>query len=195
MSWASFLLHPGAFTPAECDELDRLGRAVLERDGVEEAGIEGLADPGALRRNKVAWIPRGDDSEWAFARIESIAASSNRVWGLDAYGIVEDLQYTIYDTPRAHYTWHQDGLDDGVEDRKVSVVVQLSDPTDYAGAELEFLEVAADYDDSERTEYLEVAGARGTAVAFTAFEYHRVTPLVSGSRRSLVGWVSGPPLR
>jgi PKHD-type hydroxylase len=82
-----------------------------------------------------------------------------------------------------------------VNDRKLSTVVQLSDPADYVGGDLEFLEVATDYDGDQRAEYLSECRRRGTVVVFCAFEYHRVTPIVSGVRRSLVAWVSGPPLQ
>ena len=195
MSWATYLVHPGAFDDSECDRLEHLGRTVFESEGAEQAGIEGLDESGALRKTSVAWIPRGAEAEWAFGRIESLAAASNATWQLDVEGITEDLQFTLYDQPGSHYTWHQDGLDDGVDDRKISVVVQLSATEDYDGADLEFLEVATDYDDAERRDYLDLVRPRGTAIVFSAFEYHRVTPLIHGARRSLVAWLSGPRFR
>ena len=194
-SWASFVLYEGSFSAAECDELVALGEATLRTGGVEEGGIEGLRDAAELRDSRLGWVPRTEGSEWAFERLEAIAASANTGWGLATDGISEDLQYTLYDTVGSHYTWHHDGLEAGVEDRKLSLVVQLSDPTDYEGADLDFLEVAVDYDEDELDDYRRRSRSRGTVVAFCAFEYHRVTPLVGGLRRSLVAWVSGPRLR
>lgn len=193
--WPNYLVHAGAFDASECDALVALGDITAIRDGQESAGIEGLGDAGALRRTTVAWIPRSADSQWAFERLERLAHDANSNWGLDIDGITEDLQYTLYDSPGAHYTWHHDGLERGVEDRKISLVVQLSDHREYLGADLEFLEVATDYDTPQLSEYRCEVRTRGTAVSFCAFEYHRVTPLRSGVRRSLVAWVSGPPLR
>ncbi len=193
--WANFVVHPRAFDQAECDALVELGDRAALVHGREDAGIEGLSDAADLRRTTVAWIPRDDASRWAFERLEAIARRSNRGWGLAIDGIQEDLQYTIYDVVGSHYTWHHDGLERGVEDRKVSVVVQLSDPDAYRGADLQFLEVATDYDDSELAQYRSEVRGRGTAVSFCSFEYHRVTPLGDGVRRSLVAWMSGPPLR
>jgi PKHD-type hydroxylase len=37
--------------------------------------------------------------------------------------------------------------------------------------------------------------ARGTLVAFPSYLLHRVTPITSGTRKSLVAWVSGPVFR
>jgi len=36
---------------------------------------------------------------------------------------------------------------------------------------------------------------RGLIVAFPAWTLHRVTPVVKGSRQSLVAWISGPAFK
>jgi PKHD-type hydroxylase len=193
--WASFVVFESVFSELDCEELVRLGEATLALHGAEEGAIEGLDTSGGLRDSRVGWIPREAAHEWAFDRLEEVATAANERWRLEVSAIEEELQYTLYDRPGAHYTWHHDGLEAGVEDRKLSLVVQLSDPGDYAGADLEFLEVAEDYTREERRDFSRRSRTRGTVVAFCAFEYHRVTPLLSGLRRSLVAWVSGPPLR
>jgi PKHD-type hydroxylase len=193
--WASFVVHPGCFTHEECDRLVEIGEAALGPDGAAEARIEGLEAPGDLRMSRVGWVDPHGEARWAVERLLAVAAAANQRWRLDVDGLEEDLQYTLYDRPGSHYTWHHDGLEAGVEDRKVSLVVQLTDPAEYEGGDLEFLEVATDYSPGEREAYLAQARARGTVVSFCSFEYHRVTPLVRGTRRSLVAWLSGPPLR
>lgn len=194
-TWPNFLLYPQVFSDEECDTVIDIGVASRVSHGSELGGIEGVQEAGELRDSAVTWVPRSQGSEWVFARLEELAASANQSWGLDIDGIGEDLQYTCYEQPGDHYTWHHDGLDIGVQDRKLSLVVQLSDPGTYEGADLEFLEVAVDYDSADRAEYLEQCRGRGTVIAFCSFEYHRVTPLLGGERQSLVAWLSGPPLR
>lgn len=194
-SWASFWVYESAFSAAECDELVSLGESAFDAAGAQDGAIEGLADSGQLRDSRIGWLQRGEPTEWAFARLEELAAAANSTWGLDLHGVLEDLQYTLYDRVGAHYTWHHDGLEPGVDDRKLSLVLQLSEPEDYQGADLDFLEVAVDYTDSELEDFRVRSRSRGTVVAFCSFEYHRVTPLESGLRRSLVAWVSGPRLR
>jgi PKHD-type hydroxylase len=73
--------------------------------------------------------------------------------------------------------------------------VQLSDPATYEGSDLQLLEVVEDYDDADGGAWRSRVRRRGTVIAFPAFEYHRVTPLESGVRHSLVCWVGGPPFR
>ena len=119
---------------------------------------------------------------------------ANRRYDFDLIGFTEDLQFTEYDGAGAFYTWHQDGLDGALAVRKLSMVVQLSDPDDYVGGELEFF--ALDGDESATASDRRVAmRTQGTVVVFPSFEYHRVAPLRSGVRRSLVCWVGGPAFR
>ena len=70
--------------------------------------------------------------------------------------------------------------------RKRSLVLQLSDPSDYEGGDLEFF-VSAEPTPVERK--------KGLIVAFPSFVLHHVTPVTSGTRRTLVVWLSGPKFR
>ncbi|MCR4379301.1 MAG: 2OG-Fe(II) oxygenase, partial [Rhodospirillales bacterium] len=60
---------------------------------------------------------------------------------------------------------------------------QLSNPDDYQGGELE---INAD------GHPFQAPREQGTAVAFGAATLHRVAPVVSGLRYSLVAWIHGP---
>jgi PKHD-type hydroxylase len=64
--------------------------------------------------------------------------------------------------------------------------VQLSDPADYDGGELEFM---------MHRSVVQAERAQGTVVLFPSFLQHRVRPVTRGVRRSLVFWVHGPPFR
>lgn len=197
-----YRIVPKAFSVAQCRRIVELGGSAPEEPaGVE--GAEGAEDDPGLRRSTVAWIPPDDGSRWIYERLARIVQRANRHYRFELTGFAEDLQFTRYDTPGAFYTWHQDGLDGPVGLRKLSVVVQLSDPGDYDGGELELFALAGERDGGDPegaptgdAEAWEAASAQqGTAVVFPAFEYHRVRPLRSGTRCSLVSWVSGPPFR
>lgn len=193
--YQAFELHPNAFTTRQCDRIIALG----EQLSAGSAGLEGTdgaeVNDHTIRRSRTAWIPPDDDSWWIYDKLAKLAERANRRYGFELTGFGEDLQFTLYDEPGAFYSWHQDGLDGGVASRKLSVVVQLTDPADYVGGEVQFFEVADDYDDAQLDDFTEQSRQRGTAVIFPSFEYHRVLPLRSGVRHSLVSWVSGPPFR
>ena len=186
--------HSGVLSPDECDRAIELGTSLpAESAGVE--GDDGPSPDGALRAATVAWMPHSDATRWILERLRELITETNQRYGFDLDGIDEDLQFTTYDRPGAFYTWHQDGLDGPVAHRKLSIVVQLSDPTDYSGADLELFQVVEDLTPEELVEFRSTVRQRGSALVFPAFEYHRVTALRSGVRHSLVGWVSGPPFR
>jgi len=116
------------------------------------------------------------------------------------------LQYTHYKEGQ-FYSWHSDTALDtyhkpqvrfastvgrGQEEmiqtgeyvRKLSFTLQLSEPTDYRGGEVEFL-------DSEGQRFL-APKQRGTMIVFDSRTRHRVRKVKEGLRKSIVGWVVGP---
>ena len=98
------------------------------------------------------------------------------------------MQYTNYDSSiEGHYGWHQDTdfLEEGYDARKVSVVIQLSDPSEYEGGEFQF------YIEEEIVSPPQFK-TKGTVIVFPSFLKHRVTKVTKGSRNSLVSWIMGP---
>ena len=96
-----------------------------------------------------------------------------------------EVQYTEYRASECgHYDWHQDvhwnGLAD--EDRKISVTVQLSDADSYQGGDFEFDEIKTNAD----------FRSKGTVLVFPSYLRHRILPVSSGVRQSLVAWFMGP---
>jgi PKHD-type hydroxylase len=188
-------IHHRAFTPRQCERIIAHGSSLLLEEGtLESADGSDLIDD-AIRSSGTAWIPPSDDTWWIYERIGRVAERANVDYGFDLTGFAEDLQFTIYDEVGSFYTWHQDGLDGNVASRKLSIVIQLSDPAAYEGARLEFFDVASDLDDDEYDQFCEASGRQGTAVVFPSWEYHQVQPLAAGVRHSLVAWVNGPPFR
>ena len=109
------------------------------------------------------------------------------IYKYELFGLVEAFQYTVYDGEEGgHYNWHVDMGRENVEPRKISLSLQLTDPLDYEGCNL-VLEAGDGPYVAER--------GRGTVVAFPSYVLHRVTPIESGTRKSLVVWVAGPEFR
>lgn len=173
---------------AYCANLDA-AHATLEAVGGDEVHDD------SVRRARTAWVPPNDDTWWIYEKLAKVAERANRRYGFDLSGFDEDLQFTIYDEPGSFYSWHQDGLDGRVGRRKLSLVVQLSDPAEYSGAELQMFDLAEDAAAEDLVAFDLAASQQGAVIAFPSFEYHRVLPLRSGRRVSLVTWVSGPPFR
>lgn len=151
-----------------------------------------LGDDGAvdnkIRRNLVSFFTNSDsNTQWIYQRCAAAVNSFNQqFWNFDL-DFIETLQFTRYDRLGDFYTNHMDMSFGRRETRKLSFSVQLSDPDAYQGSDLLFLRCGHDYYDPVRT--------RGTVTMFPSFQIHQVTPLASGTRYSLVGWVIGPPFK
>ena len=107
------------------------------------------------------------------------------MWDFDIWGYHDSLQYTVYNGDGGHYDWHAD-LGPGLSNRKLSVVLQLSEGTDYDGGELQI---------NPGGSILSVPKQLGLLCFFPSFLLHRVTPVTSGKRISLVTWLCGANLR
>ena len=89
-------------------------------------------------------------------------------------------------TDEGHYDWHMDSHapKDGVQ-RKLSISILLSDPSEFEGGELQFKGI----------EDRKILTKQGSIVVFPSFIEHKVTPVTKGVRYSAVTWVSGPSFR
>jgi PKHD-type hydroxylase len=175
-----------AFSATEVDRIVALGdsrtrdRAQLVKD----------QDPlGRKRVTDVAFLVRDPDVAWLFPRLEQLVQQLNsQYYKYDLYpDLRERLQYTVYESAAGgHYDWHVDHGANMPDARKLSLSLQLSEPSDYEGCDLEF-----QFGDGV------VSGprARGTLIAFSSYALHRVSPITAGVRKSLVVWVSGPEFR
>lgn len=140
-----------------------------------------------IRVTKIGWIKLSPETEFIYSMLGDIGNKLNgQFFDFDIWGFVEDLQYTVYEgTDDSHYTWH---LDRGIGNtasppRKLSLVLQLSDPSEYEGGDLEIM---------SGVDPTQVKKEKGLVTAFPSFMLHRVTPVTKGIRRTLVVWLSGP---
>jgi PKHD-type hydroxylase len=151
-------------------------------------GMGGGVDTG-IRRSQLHWLYKTPDSSWVYDILgEAVSALNAQYFGFDLTGFGEAFQLTHYDgTDNGMYGWHYDyGGDKISPSRKLSLVVQLSDPSEYEGGELQIM-----YSSTPAS----VQKQRGLVAAFPAYMLHQVTPVTSGTRQTLVAWVSGPPFR
>jgi len=153
-----------------------------------------------LRKSIVSWIPNDDEHSWIYNKIGSIILSTNfKHWGWQLQQ-VENMQFTRYEE-EGHYTWHADSYRQAYDKdsrwpgmtRKISCTLLLSEPSDYEGGEFQIETQNAAPGDPARIENLSDAIGKGTLIIFPSHLFHRVTPVQSGVRQSLVAWYLGRP--
>lgn len=137
------------------------------------------------RSSKICWISKTVRNKWIYERLFHVVREINKeFFRFDLTEIIEDIQYTEYTADdNGHYDWHVDHGPGEHSRRKLSLSVQLTDPSTYEGCDLIFS------DDQK------AARAIGSCTVFPSYLRHKVTPITKGVRHSLVLWIHGPPLR
>lgn len=179
-----FVWWENGFTEQELNWLQEQARKADKQAQV--GGDPQGADLAKIRRSQVSWLNKNSDTAWVFEKLGHIASSLNsQYFRFDLTGFGEALQLTNYDqSEQGMYGWHQDY---GVgPSRKLSLVLQLTDPSQYEGGNLQVITSG-----QPQT----VRKQRGLVAAFPSYVLHQVTPVTSGNRQSLVAWVTGPAFR
>ena len=209
-----------ALSPRICDDIVAYGKrhqtemAVtggLGRNNNKEAyKSDGTMKKGALknlqkkRKSEIVWV----NDQWIYKEIHPFIHEANKTagWNFD-WDFSESCQFTKYGVGQ-HYGWHCDSWDkpyDKPNDlnshgkiRKLSVTVSLSDPSEYEGGNLEFdFRNQVDWERNKKSKIKECTEIRprGSIIVFPSFVWHRVNPVTSGTRYSLVIWNLGKPFR
>lgn len=142
-----------------------------------------------IRVSDTAWLGCNPQTQFIYDNLAWAVRNINgQFFDFDLYGFVEDFQYTIYRGNGGKYDWHLDRgpSKNGQGPRKLSLVLQLSDPSEYEGGDLEIF---------VKHEPKKIEKKKGLVVMFPSFVLHRVTPVTNGIRRTLVVWVTGPKFK
>jgi PKHD-type hydroxylase len=181
----NYYYYTNAFTPEELQKIIEIGEKYPKQPGttVSTNQSEGVSE---YRISEISWLPKNEETAWIHDKFSDYAIMANKeMWNFDIWGFGDNLQYTKYYGDGGHYDWHVD-LGPGISNRKLSCVLQLSTPEEYEGGQLQI---------NPGGNILEVPKGLGTMVFFPSFLLHRVTPLTSGVRKSMVTWFCGANLR
>lgn len=153
-------------------------------------GFDGQTKNDNLRRSEIRWIDRNKPSSHFIANtIWAYGEEANRnAFGFDI-SLIRDIQFTTYkEEDSGKYDWHFDTFwaNPRTTDRKISVIIQLSDEDEYEGGDFEL---------DSQFEQPQGLKKKGTVLVFPSFILHRVTPVTKGVRKSLVSWIEGPKFR
>lgn len=176
--------HKDAFTPTELDAIVNIGTSLeLERAST------GDGTNVTIRDSFVHFLYPNDVTSWIFARLADVINGMNEAFfGFDLTSMEQGLQFTRYTAPGEHYGWHIDrGMNHGT--RKLSLTLQLSEPDDYEGGDLQL------WFGGDEDEIITASKDREMMTLFPSWAMHRVKPVTKGTRYSLVCWVSGPSFK
>ena len=192
-----------------CDDIIKHGLSQAETMartgdyGDKELSKDEIKDMKRKRNSDLVWL----NDTWIYKEIHPylIEANKNAGWNFQ-WNRSEACQFTKYKLNQ-YYDWHCDSWDKPYDKpgdpehgkiRKLSMTCQLTDGSEYKGGELEF--DFRNYDPHMRDESKHLVKAneilsKGSIVVFPSHVWHRVKPVTSGTRYSLVVWSIGDPFK
>ena len=190
-----------------CDDIRRYGLSLKENIAM----TGGYGDPKTLnpaqlkslkkkRNSDIVWL----SETWLYKELHPFIniANRNASWNYQ-WDMSEACQFTYYRKGQ-FYDWHCDSWANPYNNpngrthgkiRKLSSILLLSDPKDYKGGELEFDYRNMDPDKKPSMSICKDIQDKGDLIVFPSFVWHRVKPLKSGQRYSLVNWHLGWPFK
>lgn len=167
---------------------------VIKR-GLNSQEIEGSLEGGTIdketRETRITWLNDTWIYDWILPYVYEENEKCNWNFSLD---YPEEIQFTKY-KENHFYNWHQDHIhksESSMNDqRKISVVIPLSNSDEYEGGDLEFCDPLASPMKKENIIKNDLFRQKGNIILFPSFVYHRVTKVTKGQRLSMVIWIRG----
>ncbi|SRR6266404_3425978 len=182
--WEAFdysKVFAGRFSAEECQRVIALHQQQSALNSRMPRG-----DSSLIRDSDLFWVPRVTETEWVFERIWDVATLYNSRYGFELSDEMGQLQLTRYMAGQL-YDWHMDLGGGPISLRKMTIVVELA-PGGYDGGGTEVF-----YGEGRNNR---TTLGQGDAVVFPSFIMHRALPVHSGTRWTLVSWLTGPePLK
>jgi PKHD-type hydroxylase len=165
------------FSPKDVNRINKL----TKEGSLQEASV--LSGAGKnTRDSSIKWLEPNSKHSWIYDTLVHYIQEANSIWKFDLHTVIDDIQYTEYEGGGNHYDWHVDIGPGSISHRKVSVIVQLSDPSEYKGGKLQI---------NTGGQVKTIPQVKGSVVIFPSYLLHRVTPVTTGLRKSLVLWAGG----
>ena len=188
--WKSYIVETTIpiFTPKQCQMIIDAGRSEPRKDAQvgNHEGIKGGVLNTKTRTSHISWIPFKKMPEM-YKDIEHVMKTTNgNHFGFDGMQLTEFAQYTEY-PEGGFYDWHVDNDVNCQHEppvRKISMTCLLSHESEFEGGDLELMREG------------KIAKIKqGHAIFFASFIRHRVTPVIRGTRKSLVMSFGGTPFK
>lgn len=188
----AYMIKPQFLSPAECEWLIA---TVNQRYMGSEGQVGGRGPNGTVKveRRKATGtsVAKQDDAfNWvlnrtlAFVRRQNAMYWQYKIPSNYSSELIEDMHFVMYDgSLKGFYDWHSDTAVAGPRSlRKISAVAILSSRANYTGGEFML---------KPEHKEIKVAPEQGSLILFPSFVLHKVDPVTSGLRHSLVMQIGG----
>lgn len=180
------------FSKQDCEEIIHLAKQLPS--GRAGMGLgEDTYENDSYRRSNITFI---NDGDWRFKKLFDGLWETQRAANKDFFNFhvtkLDYIQFAEYNSSElGEYKEHHDVFwlnDDPEYHRKLSCVIQLSDPDTYEGGNLQITEGSTAPDPNEYR-------AQGSVIYFPSMFRHVAHPVTAGVRYSIAAWFEGPKWR
>jgi len=188
--WCYFKSH---FSAEQCDKIVETILSRPAKDAEIGIGNSAIGLDTSFRKSQIRFVSRGDSElDYLFDDLWKLAIIANEKWFDVQISKLDYLQVAEYDSAyKGEYKTHHDIFymnGDPYYHRKLSCIIQLSDPTQYKGGDLTFVDV-------QHYPNVEDLRQQGTVIFFPSFVRHAALPVEEGMRYSVAAWFDGPKWR
>ena len=190
-----FYVFPRAVKPDVCQQIVKdCKKNILKEASIHTYDNKSSRDDPEIRKTSVYFIKDKDNKinelVWGFLR-----EANKKLFNYDLE-YFQAIQFAEYKNG-GFYGWHQDSsdIDKSNEVRKLSLTLVLSDPDTFEGGELQFYNGGRPMQDMGEITGEQVTNdikSQGSVIVFDSRDWHRVQPVRSGVRYSIVCWCVGP---
>ena len=181
-----YYYYTNEFKPKQCDEIIKSFEVQTLDNGT--TGLDNTPDKD-IRRSKIKFIT--EDQALERKLIKYFHEANRESFGFNIFDKIE-IQFTEYDENyKGFYRTHIDCqlVSKEYYQRKLSMVIFLTDKSDYEGGEFRLWDLACN-------DWIELPNFnKGDIIIFPSFFPHEVTPVTKGKRHTLVAWLEGESFR
>lgn len=187
-----FTYKDNVFTLAEINAIVNYG----DSHGLEESVLFEANDNQdyRFRKSRTKFHDANNNNRWIFNKLlKAVDEVNQESYQYDLAGF-DNFQYSVY-SDNEYYHYHTDIIlgEQAIDKhthltRKLSASLILSDPSEFTGGDFEIC--LGRPDEPSRLEQ-----KKGRILFFPSYMLHRVTPVLSGTRKSIVIWAMGPKFK
>lgn len=175
-----------------CEDIITMGKSLPMQQGILGLNSDTHTDD-QVRRSQIAFINNGD---WRFQDLfdnlwKTMISANHDFFNVHVTKL-DFIQFAEYSADyQGEYKEHHDVFwvnDDPTYHRKLSCIIQLSDPTTYEGGNFEITGAATPPGPQELRN-------QGSVIYFPSFLPHKANPVTRGVRYSIAAWFEGPKWR
>jgi predicted 2-oxoglutarate/Fe(II)-dependent dioxygenase YbiX len=177
----TYTIEPAFLTKEECNQI--LDFSLKELELVPSKIVSDYMDGNVntdVRESNQVFYPYYKKFPFLLEKMSELLNKHIFVKGFDLDFEESQFQFTEYH-PGGHFDWHRDGHAKKITDydRYCSLVIQLNDEYDEGDLQIK----------DNKNETLTVEKGTGNLILFLSNIEHRVVPVKSGIRYTLVNWV------